>query len=167
MTRNLAAQGGQSVLASAYTVYNELAATRPDLIHVLAEPNWPFDTLGRTPPYYNRALMYHYDDRVITSFSRRLLLGHPNEPRTPGIPRMNKAQAEAIDALHFIARKHEIQTRMEKGDIRLINNMAIMHRREAFDDGNTPHGGIGRHLIRMWVNNEKRCWALPRPLRIA
>jgi len=37
-----AAEGGQSKLASSWRVYNELAATRPDLIHTLAE-EWPFD----------------------------------------------------------------------------------------------------------------------------
>ena len=41
-TRNLTADGGRSALMSTYTAYNELAAIRPDLIHVLAEPNWPF-----------------------------------------------------------------------------------------------------------------------------
>ena len=37
-----AAEGGQSKLASAWRVYNELAATRPDLIWTLSQP-WPFD----------------------------------------------------------------------------------------------------------------------------
>jgi hypothetical protein len=32
------------VISSAWTVYNELAATRPDLIHVLSASDWPFDT---------------------------------------------------------------------------------------------------------------------------
>lgn len=32
--------GGESLLASAWTVYNALAETRPDLIRVLAE-DWP------------------------------------------------------------------------------------------------------------------------------
>lgn len=34
--------GGQSYLSSSWKVYNELAATRPDLIRTLAEP-WAFD----------------------------------------------------------------------------------------------------------------------------
>ena len=42
--------------------------------------------------------MYHYDDKVITSFSRRLLLGNPNEPCTQGTPRLNRAQAEGWKA---------------------------------------------------------------------
>jgi hypothetical protein len=37
-----AAEGGQSKLASSWRVYNELAATRPDLIGTLSS-DWPFD----------------------------------------------------------------------------------------------------------------------------
>ncbi|KAM3529955.1 hypothetical protein MY4038_005172 [Beauveria bassiana] len=112
----------------------------------MAKPDWPFDTYGRSPPYYNRALMYYYDSKLITCFSRRLLVGHgPYEPRTQGIPGLNEAQAEALDAVHFIAKKHELRTV------------------EAFvDEG--PHN---RHLVRMWLNNEMMCWKLPRPLRLA
>ncbi|KAK3682996.1 hypothetical protein B0T22DRAFT_472373 [Podospora appendiculata] len=164
-TQELAAAGGRSVLASAWTVYNELAATRPDLIHTLAAPDWPFDTYGRDPSFYKRALQYYHDGKLITSFSRRLLVGHlPHEPRSPGIPGLTEAQAEALDAVHFIARKHEIKPRMERGDIRFINNMALLHRREAFE--NAP--GISRHLVRIWLNNDEgACWNLPEPLRIA
>lgn len=38
-----AAQGGESKLASSWTVYNELAAKRPDLIRVLAADDWVVD----------------------------------------------------------------------------------------------------------------------------
>ncbi|KAK3934286.1 putative taurine catabolism dioxygenase TauD [Diplogelasinospora grovesii] len=163
-TQSLAEVGGRSVVASAWTVYNELAATRPDLIHTLAAPDWPFDTYGREPPYYKRALQYWHQDKLITSFSRRLLVGHlPFEPRTPGIPGLTEAQAEALDAVHFIARKHEIKPRMEKGDLRFINNMALLHRREAFENS----GDTKRHLVRIWLNNEDMCWKLPAPLQLA
>lgn len=37
-----AAEGGVSRISSGGRVYNELAATRPDLIKVLSEP-WPLD----------------------------------------------------------------------------------------------------------------------------
>lgn len=37
-----AEEGGESFLASSWTVYNELAATRPDFVRTLAEP-WDFD----------------------------------------------------------------------------------------------------------------------------
>ncbi|KAK1753878.1 putative taurine catabolism dioxygenase TauD [Echria macrotheca] len=168
-TQSLAAAGGQSVLASAWTVYNELAATRPDIIHTLAAPDWPFDTFGRDPAFYRRALMYHHDDKLITSFSRRLLVGHaPFDPRTPGIPGLTEAQAEALDAVHFAAAKHEIKPRMERGDLRFVNNMALLHRREAFANPKGQDAAKGRHLVRLWLHNDEGvCWALPAPLRLA
>ncbi|KAI0602175.1 hypothetical protein F4775DRAFT_227399 [Biscogniauxia sp. FL1348] len=163
-TQNLAESGGCSVVASAWTVYNELAATRPDLLHVLAEPNWPFDTYGRNPPYYSRSLMYYHDGKLITSFSRRLLVGHPPfSTRTPGIPCLTERQAEALDAVHFIAKRHEIKPRMFRGDLRFVNNMGLLHRREAFENSESN----ARHLVRLWLNNPTMCWKLPRDLRIA
>jgi hypothetical protein len=44
LTVSCAAVGGGSSLASCWKVYNELAETRPDLIHTLSQPDWPFDT---------------------------------------------------------------------------------------------------------------------------
>ena len=38
------ASGGKSNIASAGQVYNEIAATRPDLIHTLSKDDWPFDS---------------------------------------------------------------------------------------------------------------------------
>ncbi|KAF5531751.1 taurine catabolism dioxygenase [Fusarium napiforme] len=110
--------GGCGVISSAWTVYNELAESRPDLIDVLAQPNWPFDTHGREPPYYRRALLYWEDEKLITNYSRRILVGESIEPRTPGIPGLTEAQAEAIDALHAIGRRHELQQSMHQ-DLRL------------------------------------------------
>lgn len=166
LTRSCSAQGGRSILASAWTIYNELAATRPDLLHVLAASDWPFDTYGRTPPYYTRPLLYHTaDDKVILNFSRRLLTGHPREGRTPGIPGLTEAQAEALDACHFIGRKHEIRTTMQRGDMRFINNMSILHCREDFTDDVAQ--GVKRHLVRLWLSNEEMLWKLPEELRLA
>jgi hypothetical protein len=37
------AAGGESLLASSGKIYNEIAANRPDVIHVLANDDWIFD----------------------------------------------------------------------------------------------------------------------------
>lgn len=44
ITQECSAEGGRSIISSAWTVYNELAATRPDILHVMAQNDWPFDT---------------------------------------------------------------------------------------------------------------------------
>lgn len=119
---------------------------------------------GRTPPHYTRPLAFYHDQKFILSFSRRLLVGHePFDTRTPGIPGLTEAQAEAMDMVHFVAKKHEINPRIERGDLRFINNMAVLHRREAFENS----AGNARHLIRIWLNNEQMCWKLPRALQLS
>ena len=42
LTRSTAAAGGKCIIASAYTIYNILAARRPDIIRTLARSDWPF-----------------------------------------------------------------------------------------------------------------------------
>ncbi|CAN8101592.1 unnamed protein product [Discula destructiva] len=164
LTRSCSASGGTGKIASAWTVYNELASTRPDLIHVLSKPDWPYDTFGRDPPYYQRAVLYHHDNKIIVNFSRRCLVGRGSiEPRTPGIPGLTEAQAEALDALHAISRRHELTQTLQKGDIRLVNNMGIMHRRATYEDSETNQ----RHLLRMWLHNSEECWKLPADLQLA
>ena len=39
-----ARNGGDTLLASSWTVYNELAATRPDIIDTLTQSDWVHDT---------------------------------------------------------------------------------------------------------------------------
>lgn len=38
-----ASDGGETLLASSAAVYNEIAATRPDLVKVLTDPVWIYD----------------------------------------------------------------------------------------------------------------------------
>lgn len=52
---------------------------------------------------------------------------------------------------------------MKRGDIRLLNNMTILHRRERFHDSEDNR----RHLMRLWLHNETLCPKLPVPLRLA
>lgn len=100
-------------------------------------------------------------------------MGHATTgPRTPGIPGLTEAQAEALDALHAIGRRHELRTLMQAGDIRFVNNMGLMHRRNTYQDDDPLDGtlaslGQRRHLLRLWLHNPDACWSLPPPLRLA
>lgn len=103
---------------------------------------------------------------MILNFSRRLLTGHTTlEPRSPNIPNLTEAQAEALDAVHFIAVEKQKKLPMEEGDIRFINNMGLVHGRDAFFD----HDGSElskRHLLRLWLHNEEKIWKLPPALQL-
>jgi hypothetical protein len=39
--RQVAAKGGKTLVASSWKIYNDLMVERPDVVHVLAQPNWP------------------------------------------------------------------------------------------------------------------------------
>lgn len=90
-------------------------------------------------------------------FSRRPLTGSPVSPRTPGIPAMTERQAEALDTVHFLAVEHQLRISAQKGDILLINNLAVMHARSSFVDA----PGQQRHVLRMWLRNEQLQWPKP------
>jgi hypothetical protein len=70
-------------------------------------------------------------------------------------------QAEALDAVHFTAQSHQLVTTMERGDIRFINNLALLHGRESFENGPNQK----RHLVRLWLRGEKEEWPLPAALK--
>jgi hypothetical protein len=140
-----------------------LAATRPDLIHTLSAPDWVFDTFGRDPPYHRRALLHYHKGNIVLNFSRRLLTGSDASPRTKRLPPITEAQAVALDAVHFLAEKHSIAMSLQPGDIRFINNLAILHSRDAFDDSAQNH----RHLARLWAKSEGMAWPTPPGLQMA
>ena len=55
-------------------------------------------------------------------------------PRSKDIPPITEAQAEALDALHFIAEKNAASLDFRQGDVQYINNLSIFHARDAFTD---------------------------------
>ncbi|KAJ3514730.1 hypothetical protein NLJ89_g2199 [Agrocybe chaxingu] len=179
-----AAEGGTSRISSSWRVYNELVETRPDLIKTLSEP-WPFDGFGGTPAYTNRPLLFYTDEKIIIQYARRLFTGYLGLPRSEGIPPITEAQAEALDAIHFLAEKHALGLSFDKGDIQYINNLSIFHGRDGFKDtpehtyvlSGAPAGStllnllirnvatyIRRHLLRLWLRNEELAWKLPSEL---
>ncbi|KAF7323259.1 Clavaminate synthase-like protein [Mycena chlorophos] len=153
------ASGGVSRLASSGFVYNEIAKTRPDLIHVLKE-NWVLDRFGGDPPYSQRPVLYNEDGHIVIQYSRRHFTGYGTQVRSADIPPITEAQAEALDTLHFLAEKHSLGLNFQKGDIQYINSMGLLHARDAFMD-DEEHV---RHLVRLWLRNDELAWKTPKPL---
>ncbi|KAF4612412.1 hypothetical protein D9613_004592 [Agrocybe pediades] len=156
----VAAEGGVSRISSSWRVYNELAETRPDLIDTLSKP-WAVDEFGRDPPFTERPLLYYIDDKIIIQYARRYFTGFQALPRSKDIPPITEAQAEALDALHFLAEKYSLGLNFQKGDIQYINNLSIFHARDGFRDNEKQQ----RHLLRLWQRNEDLAWTLPEPLQ--
>ncbi|CAO3679741.1 unnamed protein product [Umbelopsis vinacea] len=155
----VAEQGGKSRIASSWKVYNELAATRPDLIQTLSK-DWVFQNDKGDPAFYKRPLLYYQNDHLIIQYARRNFTGFGKNPRREDIPPITEAQAEALDTLHYTAEKYNLGVDFQKGDIQYINNLSIFHARDGYTD--SEHNQ--RHLLRLWLHPEN-AWQLPEQLK--
>ncbi|KAJ4343094.1 hypothetical protein N0V85_009837, partial [Neurospora sp. IMI 360204] len=167
-----AAEGGQSYLSSSWKVYNELAATRPDLIRTLAEP-WVADEFGKEGRKFSVRPLLHYQpaspaedklERLIIQYARRTFTGYWGLPRSADIPAITEAQAEALDALHFIAEKYAVALDFRRGDVQFVNNLSVFHARAGFRD-DPEDGEKQRHLVRLWLRDPEYAWETPEALR--
>lgn len=90
--------------------------SRPLLYHVPASAD------GKTP------------ERVLLQYARRYYVGFGDLPRSSHLPPISEAQAEALDALHFLGERFSVSTNFKKGDMQYVNNVAIFHARDGYTD---------------------------------
>ncbi|RCI14707.1 hypothetical protein L249_6868 [Ophiocordyceps polyrhachis-furcata BCC 54312] len=157
LTRSTADRGGKCIIASTHTVYNVMAASRPDLVRALARSDWPF----ALPQFQCRPVIFYHDGRLITSFGRAALQGSASHPRPDRLPGLTRLQIEALDMVEETAKATQLEMATQPGDIHFINNLALLHRREAFVDGQSQR----RHLVRTILRDESLGWDIPRDLR--
>ncbi|KAI8300586.1 Taurine hydroxylase-like protein SAT17 [Colletotrichum sp. SAR11_240] len=162
-----AAEGGTSKLASIARVYNEIAKTRPDLVHTLTQ-DWQFEVFGTPQKSFTSRPLVHYQpatattpERLAVQYARRYFVGYGALPRSVEIPPISEAQAEALDTLHFLGEKFAVSLDFQKGDIQYANNMGIFHARDGFTDTQDQQ----RHLLRQWLRDPEYAWETPEPLK--
>ena len=111
------------------------------------------------PPRRVRPLQTIDSDKipVLFRFSRYPIVGWQRK-RNPNLPAPTEAQLEAADAIQFIATKNGITLPVVKGDMLFVNDLALFHAREGFDDGNMP---MKRHLVKMFLRDPDQGWAVP------
>lgn len=73
------------------------------------------------------------------------------------IPVLSQDQKYALQKVEEAAASTELQLDLEQGDVLFLNNWALLHRREAYDDEQTT----SRHLVRLWLRNTERAWPIP------
>lgn len=159
LTRGTSKTGGRCILAPVYTIYNILAAHRPDVIRTLARSDWPV----ALPRFQCRPLLFYHDSKLMMNFGRTPLLGNATHPRPEHLPRLNDRQLEALDLVEAIAQALQMEIKTRSGDMHFINNFTILHRREGFVNGASPDEK--RHLVRMRLRSSSMGWAIPESLR--
>jgi hypothetical protein len=75
------------------------------------------------------------------------------------MPKVSDKQMYAMHAIQDLATRFSAQLDREQGDIQFINNLSIMHAREAYQGTNGK--ASTRHLLRMFLRDPENAWEKP------
>jgi hypothetical protein len=147
-----AAEGGLSGYASAHTIYNEILATKPELIEPLFT-GFPYHRRGEeaagepaiTP--YRVPVLSESEGELSVVWLRAYIEMAAKELGTP----LTGHELAALDYFEEVGRRPDVQLNfmLEPGHAIFFNNCAMLHNRTSFEDD--PDPARKRHLLRLWL----------------
>jgi Taurine catabolism dioxygenase TauD, TfdA family len=148
-----AVSGGQSVMVSGHTAYNEVLETNPELIEELYG-EFCFDRSQETEPgedpFTHGAVLTDTADGVHVRYNRlHIELGHYRS----GQP-LTDRQRQALDAFDRALNDpaNYVEFTMDPGDVFFADNHTALHNRWAFVDAENV--AERRCLVRLWLGGE-------------
>jgi hypothetical protein len=148
------ASGGESLVANAVAIHNELARTEPELAASLYAP-FAYDFRGEQAPggkpWYMMPIFSRRGDRLFVRYIRPYIDAarrHDDAPRPSDTAReaMNRIDAMCADPAYHASML------MQPGDMQFVNNYHVLHARKAYVD-RRDEGQI-RHLKRLWLETD-------------
>lgn len=152
LTIKQAKSGGENQLVSSMALFNEIGQRRPDLLEVLMQPFYylrhTVDT-GNEQPWCRQPIFAIHDGHFACNFLRVLI---ERGAKSDELPNLTPEQIEAMDFLEEVADKPEMHVtfRQQPGDLLLVNNWVLLHRRNEFEDFKDLNER--RHLLRIWLS---------------
>ena len=147
-----AMSGGLSGYASAHTIYNELLASRPELLEPLFEgfhyhrrgeqlTGEPAVTPDKVP------VLSEWEDELSVVFLRSYIEMAASELGQD----LSAQELEALDVFEALADRDDIKLTfmLEPGEAIFFNNCVLLHNRTSFEDD--PDPARKRHLLRLWL----------------
>lgn len=143
--------GGQSALASAYTVHNLFMRERPDLLARLYE-GYFYHRRGEEGP--GEAPVTPHKVPVFSAAEGALSLRFVRPYMEYALKQEGRSDPELVEAFDLLER-FAAQTRfafdLDPGEALLFSNLTVLHARTAFEDWPEPERR--RLLLRLWLNN--------------
>lgn len=143
-------EGGESRIVSTPAIHNAMLERRPDLLEELFGPYHHSRQSEEVPgelPYYVNPVFAVHKGRFSSQYSRSYV---ESAQKFHATPRLRKEQEEALDLLAALADELCLQTRMEPGDIQLLNNHVTYHSRTAIVDHEETQKK--RLVYRLWLS---------------
>ncbi|NQY92612.1 MAG: TauD/TfdA family dioxygenase [Campylobacteraceae bacterium] len=147
-----AQSGGESLLVSAETIYNEMLKRRPDLAKLLFE-NIATDKRGEIEPgkkpYFSIPVFSWYKEKLSVIYQRQYI---ESAQRFDEVPNLTPLHIEALDLFDELANDSSlnISMQLQKGDMQFVHNHSMLHDRGSFIDW--PQLEKRRHLLRLWLS---------------
>lgn len=111
---------------------------------------------GRKASFYLAPVFTFHDGKLLASCDPHRLGPHPSMTNS-NIPALTEAQKYALQAVSESAYKSEVELKLQTGDLLFFNNLALLHRRDAYKDDESS----SRHMVRLWLRNQRVGWAIP------
>jgi len=149
---NEARQGGDSLLVSAVTIYNEFRRDRPDLLGYLFD-DIATDRRGEVPPgekpFFNIPVFNWHAGLLTVMYQRQYIDSAQRFADAPKLTANHIAALDHFDALANDPRLH-FSMRLERGDMQFVYNHSLLHDRTSFIDW--PESDRRRHMLRLWLS---------------
>ncbi|ODA79065.1 hypothetical protein RJ55_04656 [Drechmeria coniospora] len=122
----------------------------------LLAPNWPVQISGHHSRYYLAPALAMHGGKLMTSLDPNRFGRHAASTHAD-IPDLTTGQRHALERLFDVAMQAEVRLKLETGSFLFLNNWAILHRRDAYEDDEST----SRHMVRLWLRNSQLGWAIP------
>ncbi|MEL6374389.1 MAG: TauD/TfdA family dioxygenase [Pseudomonadota bacterium] len=146
-----AMEGGDSLLVSTLTLYNEMMKRDPALAGVLFDPI-ATDRRGEVPagekPYFEIPVLNWHGGKLTGLYQRTYI---ESAARFDDAPALTAQQLAALDLFDDLANDPAIhlKMRLKPGDMQFVYNHTMLHDRTGFRDW--PKLEERRHLLRLWL----------------
>jgi hypothetical protein len=147
-----AKRGGESLLVSAVTIYNEMFDLRPDLVKLLFDPI-ATDRRGEVPdgmqPFFSIPVFSWYESNLSVMYQRQYI---DSAQRFENALKLTPKHVEALDLFDQLANdpRLNLSMQLEPGDLQFVYNHGLLHDRTGFEDWPEPEDR--RHLLRLWLS---------------
>ena len=146
--------GGESLLVSAETLYNQMQQRRPDLVPLLFDIV-ATDRRGEVPagekPFFEIPVLSWFEGFLTVQYQRQYV---DSAQRFADAPQLSKKHIEALDYFDKLANDPELHFSMQlkAGAMQFVYNHSQLHDRTDFTDW--PDPDKHRHLLRLWLSIE-------------
>ncbi|HEY3142058.1 MAG TPA: TauD/TfdA family dioxygenase [Acidimicrobiales bacterium] len=148
------ASGGDSLVANAVTMHNDLVRAEPELAAALYEA-FPYDLRGEQAPgartWYTMPVFNRRADRLFVRYIRPYIESSRRHDDAPRPSAVGRAAMDRLDAMCADPQYH-VAMGLRSGDMQFVNNYHVLHSRAAYQD-DRPAGRI-RHLKRLWLETD-------------